>query len=160
MIRLLREAQLDRSYTGEMAMDGTAPRPRSLLNPSVMAAAAFRGATRGSKIKRRFFRYFCIVVFSSDISPDCSLSAPLNLPHPTGIVIGNGVKTCGRATIYQNVTLGTGRRGGYPEVHAGVTIFAGAVVSGKLMLGECSVIGANAVVTRSVAPSDTVRAPR
>lgn len=84
-----------------------------------------------------------------------------NFPHPTGIVIGEGVEIGENVTIYQNVTIGGARQGDwsrsdYPSIGKDAVIFAGAVVVGRISLGEACVVAANSVVTRDVPPYCTV----
>lgn len=72
--------------------------------------------------------------------------------HTVGIVIGPCV-IGDNVTIYQNVTIG--KRGiGYGEVSPvigdGVTIYAGAVVTGPIRIGNNAIIGANSVVLKDV----------
>ena len=79
----------------------------------------------------------------------------VRFPHPVGIVIGDGVEVHEDCTIYQGVTLGGARTGDaqsrrYPIVDKGSTIFAGAKIIGAIKLGEGSIVGANAVVTKDV----------
>jgi serine O-acetyltransferase len=99
-------------------------------------------------------RYSCYISLRSRIG------VGLKLPHPVGIVIGQGVIIGARCTIYQHVTLG-GRRigdwraGAYPVVGDDVTIFAGAVVVGEVNIGDRATIGANAAVLESI-PGDSV----
>jgi serine O-acetyltransferase len=82
----------------------------------------------------------------------------LILPHPQGIVVGEGVVVGPRAWIYQNVTLGGAPgKSGYPYVGADARIFAGAVLTGPLVLGDNVVVGANAVVSRDVPSRTAVR---
>lgn len=81
-------------------------------------------------------------------------------PHPTGIVIGEGVRLGERVTIYQGVTLGGARRGdwqagNYPTIGDEVTIFAGAVIVGAVRIGDKATIGANAVVLSDVPAGHT-----
>jgi serine O-acetyltransferase len=81
-------------------------------------------------------------------------------PHPTGIVIGDGVIVRERVRIFQNVTLGGARIGDqrlnrYPEIGADTVLFAGAVVVGDVRIGRNCVIGANAVVLRDL-PDNSV----
>jgi serine O-acetyltransferase len=69
-------------------------------------------------------------------------------------VIGENVK------IFQNVTLGGARSGdwrskSYPVIGDDTTIFAGAVVIGRITVGRNCIIGANAVVTRDVPDNAT-----
>lgn len=85
----------------------------------------------------------------------------LELKHPVGIVIGEGVKIGERVKIYQNVTLGGARLGdwkenNYPEIGDDTVIFAGAVIVGKIKIGAHCIVGANAVVTRDVPAYATV----
>lgn len=70
--------------------------------------------------------------------------------HPN-VVIGNNV------TIAQNCTIG-GRFGckRLPEISDNVYIGAGAVIIGDVKIGDGAVIGANAVVTKSVPSNITV----
>lgn len=91
---------------------------------------------------------------------DSTIGRRCKFPHPNGIVIGSGVVIGDDVTIYQQVTLGGARRGdyqkgNYPVVSNGVVIFAGAKVLGSVTLGKRAVVGANAVVTKSV-PEDFV----
>ena len=65
-------------------------------------------------------------------------------------------------TIYQHVTLGgtnptTGVGGKrHPTIGSGVVIGSGAQVLGPIEVGEGAKIGANSVVTKDVAPGQTV----
>lgn len=110
--------------------------------------------------------------FGCMINRRASIGPGFKLPHPVGIVIGEGVTVGAHCTVYQHVTLGGARMGDwqagqYPTVGDNVVIFAGAKVVGALSVGSNAVIGANAVVTRSVPPGDiavgipaVVKAPR
>ncbi|MFT5814050.1 MAG: serine O-acetyltransferase [Psychroserpens sp.] len=99
--------------------------------------------------------------FGCYISPKCSIAKTVVFPHPTGIVIGEGVVIGSNTTIYQNVTFGSARRGQsnvslYPKVGENVTVFAGAVIIGNITIGDNAVIGANSVVNKDVQPCKTV----
>lgn len=79
----------------------------------------------------------------------------LDLKHPVGVVIGEGVRLGEGVKIYQNVTLGGARLGdwqanNYPEIGDHTVIFAGAVIVGRVKIGRHCVIGANAVVTKDI----------
>jgi serine O-acetyltransferase len=99
-------------------------------------------------------RYGCYISRRAKIGPR------LRLPHPVGIVIGDGVVIGNGCTIYQHVTLG-GRRlgdwqhGRYPVVGDGVVLFAGAVIAGSIVIGDHSTVGANAVVLDDI-PADSI----
>lgn len=83
---------------------------------------------------------------------DVQLGAGIHFPHATGIVIGKGTVIGDRVTLYQNVTLGrrTEAKGGCPELQEGCTVYAGAQVLGKVLVGREATVGGNAVVLESV----------
>ena len=96
-------------------------------------------------------RYGCYIHLSALIGPG------LKLPHPIGIVIGEGVVIGARGPIYQHVTLGgrrvgDGREGKYPRLADDVVAFAGAAIIGAVSVGDRAVVGANAVVIADVPP--------
>jgi len=97
-------------------------------------------------IERRFGCYFHI---NAEVGPG------INLPHPIGIVVGEGVKIGAGCKLYQHVTLG-GRRlgdwraGNYPQLGDHVVVFCGAAILGSVRVGDGATIGANAVVLDSV----------
>ena len=86
------------------------------------------------------------------------LGGGIVLPHPHGIVIGGWVKMDGDSWIFQNVTIG-GKPGeiGQPKIGIQARIYAGAVLSGNICIGEHVVVGANAVVSFDVASHMIVR---
>lgn len=90
--------------------------------------------------------------FSVQISTDCVIGRRLRLPHPIGIVVGKGVVIGDDVTLYQNTTFGraSAQSSGYPRIGCGVTVYAGAVVVGDLVIGDKASVGANAVVTKSI----------
>jgi serine O-acetyltransferase len=76
-----------------------------------------------------------------------------------GVVIGETAEVGRNVTIYHGVTLGgvsnqKGKR--HPTIQDGVVIGAGAKVLGAIIVGECSRIGANAVVVKDVPPNSVV----
>lgn len=87
------------------------------------------------------------IYYSSEIGPG------LKLIHGVGTVIGAGCRIGSRFTVYQGVTIGdklgkeTGRR---PVIENEVIVSAGAKILGPITIGSRTVIGANAVVTRSL----------
>lgn len=103
-----------------------------------------------NKIQRRFGVF---------ISPRAVVPPSVDFRHPTGIVIGDGVRIAPDCVIYQNVTLGGARmctgEDAYPRVGRGTVIFAGAVLIGDIDIGKNCVIGANSVVTSSIPSNST-----
>ncbi len=82
------------------------------------------------------------------------------MPHPIGIVIGDGVVIHDDVTIFQNVTLGSHGKNSkdlkYPTIGKSVKIYAGAVIIGGVSIGEGAVIGANSVVNSNVPPFSVI----
>lgn len=99
-------------------------------------------------------------LFAIDIDRGADLGPGVIIFHGFGLVVGHGTRIEGNCHLYQGVTLGA--RGsewvgssvpdGSPFVKHGVTIGAGAKILGPVRIGEHSVIGANAVVIKNVAP--------
>lgn len=85
------------------------------------------------------------------ISPKAQIGGGLFLPHPTGIVIGDGVIIGSNVTIYQNVTIGlNGKSDIYPTISDSVIIYAGACVLGNIEIKSNVIVGANAVVLKTI----------
>lgn len=81
----------------------------------------------------------------------------LFIPHPAGIVVGNGARIANDVVLLQQVTLGcvnayagVAKNDGDPTLEEGVYVGPGARILGRVTIGAWSIIGANAVVTKSV----------
>lgn len=110
-----------------------------------------------SKQIARYYRYRLNTKRNCDISFKALIGKGTKLPHPLGIVIGDGVIVKDNVKIFQQVTIGShGRKGekwAYPIIENNVTIFAGAKIIGGVIIGENSVIGANSLVNKDVPPN-------
>jgi serine O-acetyltransferase len=96
--------------------------------------------------------------YACTLSPEARLHGGLILPHPQGIVIGQGAVVGPRAWIFQNVTLGGAPgKAGLPLVGADARLYAGAVLTGPVRLGDNVMVGANAVVACDVPSRMVVR---
>lgn len=78
----------------------------------------------------------------------------LRLPHPTGVVIGDGIDIGRNCKLYQQVTVGAPPSGwphGKPFCRVGdnVMIFPGARIVEHGSVGDNVIIGANAVVNQA-----------
>jgi serine O-acetyltransferase len=82
------------------------------------------------------------------ISANARIGAGLFLPHPVGIVIGDGSVIGRDVTLYQNVTLGRkdATDPSYPIILQGVTVYAGATLLGSITIGEGATVAAGAMV--------------
>lgn len=88
-----------------------------------------------------------------EISHAAEIGPGLMISHGTGTVIGGFAKIGSGVTILHGVTLGSPSPDRVPEmptVEDDVFIGAQASLIGKITIGEGSIIGAHALVTRSV----------
>lgn len=92
-----------------------------------------------------------------DISIFAKLEGGLYIPHPTGIVIGQDVCIGSGTIIYQGVTIGQKSPSSPPKPIIGknVCLGAGSKIIGDITIGDNCMIGANAVVTKSMADNMT-----
>jgi serine O-acetyltransferase len=94
-----------------------------------------------------------------EIHPGATIGQGLFIDHGMGVVIGETAEIGADVTLYQGVTLGgtsmeKGKR--HPTLGDNVVIGAGAKVLGAIEIGECSRVGANAVVVKPVPPCAVV----
>ena len=104
-------------------------------------------------------RVLCGVDFPLSINP----GAGLRLAHGgRGSVINANTVIGSRVTIYHGVTVGIAGKGRLdcPTNEDDVYLGAGCCVLGGITIGRGATIGANAVVTRDVAPGATMVGPR
>lgn len=96
---------------------------------------------------------FVEIITGIYISPNANIGPGLYFPHFGCIFIGNYSVIGSNCDIYQGVTLGySGRQedGGYPVLADRIVVSTGAKVLGPIHIGNDAVIGANAVVTKSM----------
>lgn len=106
-----------------------------------------------------FIRHVLRAYSSCDISPLAEIQKGVRFPHPTGIVIGDGVQIGTGTKIWQQVTLGShGKADGgvvYPIVGEGVRIYAKASIIGGARIGDSAIIGAHSLVLCDVPEGKT-----
>jgi serine acetyltransferase len=92
----------------------------------------------------------------------CQVPERIFMPHPNGIVVDTHTVLSNDVVLLQQVTLGVAHpyydrnvdeRLVDPILKEGVYVGPGAKVLGHITIGEWSVIGANAVITRDVPPN-------
>lgn len=105
-----------------------------------------------------YYKTRMVVKRNCDISYNARIGKNLKMPHPIGIVIGDGVVIKDNVMIFQQVTFGShGKKGEkmkYPVIESGVKIYAGAKIIGGITIGENAIIGANSVVNIDI-PANT-----
>jgi serine O-acetyltransferase len=88
-----------------------------------------------------------------EIHPGAKIGRRFFIDHGMGVVIGETAIIGDDVTMYHGVTLGgvsliKGKR--HPTIGNHVVIGAGAKILGDILIGDCSRIGANAVVIKPV----------
>ncbi len=109
----------------------------------------------------RLINHWSRLMTSIDIHPGAVIGRNFFIDHGF-TVIGETAEIGDNVTIYQCVTLGgtnpsdgiAGKR--HPTIGDNVVIGSGAQVLGPILVGADARIGANAVVTRDVAPGTTM----
>ena len=103
-----------------------------------------------------------------DIHPGAAIGESFFIDHGTGVVVGETCEIGRNVRIYQGATLGAKSfpldahgqpiKGvpRHPIVEDEVIIYSGATILGRTRLGRGAIIGANAWVTRDVAPGAIV----
>jgi serine O-acetyltransferase len=151
-----------RRYTG-----GRGGRIRLLYyyfsHPGIRAVVLFRLATylssRGMTVIPALISVRILSKAGADIRVGAQIGPGLVMRHPIGVVIGHEVTIGEDCTILQNVTLG--ERLGVEDDHrcpivgSRVTLCAGCVVTGPVMVGDNAIVAANAVVLQNV-PADAL----
>jgi serine O-acetyltransferase len=136
-----------------------------LLYPGVLALGMHRVGhwLYGGKLffLARLVNHFARFLTGIDINPGAKIGRNFFIDHGF-VVIGESAEIGDDVTMYQGSTLGgtnpTSGVGGkrHPTLRSGVIISSGAQVLGPIEVGEGAKVGANAVVTKSVAAGATV----
>ncbi|HIP50805.1 MAG TPA: serine acetyltransferase [Campylobacterales bacterium] len=102
--------------------------------------------------RRLYYKYHC------DISHVATIHHTVTFPHPIAIVIGSQATIYENCSIYQNVTIGSNfdSDNAMPTIHANTIIGTGAKLIGSISIGANSIIGANAIVTKSIPKNSIV----
>ncbi len=110
------------------------------------------------KLAAMFLYWWIRHFYGCSIAPTARLYGGIILPHPQGIVVGASAVVGPWGWIFQNVTIG-GAPGkpGMPRVGIDARIYAGAVLTGPIRVGDHVMVGANAVVHRDVPDRTLVR---
>ena len=100
-------------------------------------------------------------VLHVELPAQADIGAGLYIPHTGCIVVGTFVKIGRNCTIAHGVTIGHGRGGktwgsGAPSIGNRVYIGPSVIIIGQVEIGDDALIGAGAVVVRSVPPAGVV----
>ncbi len=115
--------------------------------------------THDAKLLARWASHVMRWLTGIEIHPGAKIGPGLFIDHGMGIVIGETAEIGADVTLYQGVTLGgtsLEKIKRHPTLGDGVVVGAGAKILGAITVGECSRIGANAVVVKPVPPNSVV----
>ena len=122
---------------------------KSFFNPSMHACFLIRLSVACKyKFLHIIVRNLLITKHSIDIGFGAVIGKSLLLPHPIGIVIGQGVIIGNNVKIFQNCTLGD--KEGYPQIENFCVIYPNSVLVGKILVGESSIVGANTFLDKDI----------
>ncbi|TFG54775.1 MAG: serine O-acetyltransferase [Methanomassiliicoccus sp.] len=129
------------------------------LHAILLQRISHRQFVKGNVKLARAINYFGRFLTGADIHPGAIIGKGFFIDHAVGVVIGETTIIGDNVSIFQGVTLGgvsTSKGKRHPTIGDNVTIGAGAVVLGNVMIGENVKIGAGSVVVKGVPPNSTV----
>jgi serine O-acetyltransferase len=137
---------------------------RCLSNPGMVASLVLRAqqvAMRSGRVRLAFLlRTAGMLLVGADFVPGMDVGPGLLMPHPTGVVIGNGLRIGANVTFGGGVTAGVKQPdvpgGGFPTICDGAIVLANAVLVGPVTIGSYAQVGANSVVLSDVAECSVV----
>lgn len=117
-----------------------------------------------SKILAHLVSSFNHIITGAEFVPGCEFGVGLVIRHPTGIVVGEGVRVGKNCTLQHGVTFGVKRINPseategqiYPKVENNCTFGTHSVVIGDVTISSDVTVGANSTILRSVPNGQTV----
>ena len=113
---------------------------------------------RNHRFAARVISQIAKVISGIEIHPGAEIGRRLFIDHGMGVVIGETAIIGDDVMLYQGVTLGgtsLEKRKRHPTLGSDVMVGAGAKILGDITIGDRSVVGANAVVTKDM-PEDSI----
>jgi serine acetyltransferase len=98
----------------------------------------------------RILRGLSLALYGIELGADIELGTGVYFVHSTGTVVGGKSVIGNRVRLFGCNTIGTAKEDGEPKIGNDVRIGAGARVLGPITIGDRVVIGANAVVLKSL----------
>ena len=101
---------------------------------------------------------FCVVFMEMDIDPHSTIGGGLNIGHIGGVHINPGAVLGRNCDLAHRITIGASAmgRGGIPVLGDDVYVGTGAVLVGKIKVGNGAKIAANTLVIANVPEGATV----
>ena len=134
--------------------------PRCFVLTGIVASIVIRAQQclyRSGHVRSAWFmRTVSVTMLGCDFVPGMKVGPGLYIPHPVGIVIGNGLRVGSNVTLGQNMTAGvrhadpTVMGQEFPTICDGAKILANASVIGGVRVGVGAQVGANSLVVADV----------
>jgi serine O-acetyltransferase len=152
-------------YAGQLALEPNRPRNLRrhadvLTQPGFWAVVMFRlvvASHRAGLVPiSRLLWLLNLFIFGTEMSPRAYVGPGLVVPHPLSTGFGGGTRIGRNVRLGAGVRLGSAgvdtpeRPDGLPTVGDGCRIMDGAKLFGPIEIGPGAVIGANALVMRSI----------
>lgn len=124
--------------------------------PNKLAMKIYRISNKFSKKgyykMASFFQRLNLMINAIDLHHGSTIGNNVLILHSTGVVIGKNVVIGDNVKIYSGVVLGVKNpgTGKQPKIGNNVILSTGSKVLGSIIIGDNSVIGANAVVLNDV----------
>lgn len=153
---LLKDIKADLQFSGNYNLKGIILSFFTNVNFQALLSYRIQHAIskwpRGLRLLVLPIKLFTEYLTGCQIHFDAQIAGGIKIHHCIGVVIGGGVRIGKGCNILQNVTLGTKKLGVFemPEIGKNVIIYAGAVIVGKIKIGDNCIIGANSVVTKDI----------
>jgi serine O-acetyltransferase len=113
----------------------------------------------GFRLPARVLSQFVRFLTGVEIHPGARIGRRFFIDHGMGVVIGETAEIGDDVMLYHGVTLGgrsTAREKRHPTLGNDVTVGAGAVLLGPVIIGAHSVVGAQAVVVNDADPYSVI----
>jgi serine O-acetyltransferase len=112
-----------------------------------------RGLRHVFRVFNLLFQKIVEVLTGISLPPECSIGPGLYIGHMGPVIINSSVKIGANCNLSHLVTIGVGGRGhkrGCPVLGDRVYVGPGAVIFGKILIGDDVAIGAGSIVTKSI----------
>ena len=103
----------------------------------------------------RLLRGLTLALYGVELGIDVTLGTGVYFVHSTGTVVGGRSVLGDRVRLFGCNTIGTAKEDGEPTIGNDVRIGAGARILGPINVGDRAIIGANAVVLKSLSAGVT-----
>lgn len=148
------------TLAADFAANPRDPKARSVLFGFRLCQSAMGDLQRPRKIALpliALYRLYTEFGLGIELRPKTQVGPGLSIYHGTGLVVNDHAVIGANVKLRNAVTIGHQAPGdGCPRIEDGVEVGAGAIILGPVTIGERAVVGAGAVVVKSVEPYTAV----